>query len=46
MAEVPEHHNRMTVERTRAHMARAESELEATQESLDPRTGDEGSWIE
>ena len=41
MAEVPEHHNRMTVERMRAHLARAESELEATQRLLDPRTRDE-----
>jgi hypothetical protein len=41
VAEVPEHHNRMTVERMRAHLARAESELEATQRLLDPKTGDE-----
>ena len=39
MAEVPEH-RRMTVERMRAHLARAESELEATQRFLDPKAGD------
>jgi hypothetical protein len=43
VAEVPEHHRRMTlVERMRAHLARAESELEAAQRFLDPKkTGDE-----
>ena len=41
MAEVPEHRSRMAVERMRAHLARAESELEATQRLLDPKTGDE-----
>ena len=40
MAEVPEHHNRMAVERMRTRLARAESELEAAQRFLDPRTGD------
>jgi len=38
---VPEHHNRMTLEQMRTHLARAKSELEATQRCLDPRTGDE-----
>ncbi len=41
MAEVPEHHRRTTLERMRAHLARAESELEATQRFLDPKTRDE-----
>lgn len=36
-----EHPNRMTMEQMRTHLARAESELEATQRFLDPRTGDE-----
>ena len=36
-----EHHRRMTLERMRAHLARAESELEAAQRLLDPQTGDE-----
>lgn len=40
MAEAPEHHNRMAVERMRTRLARAESELEAAQRFLDPRTGD------
>jgi hypothetical protein len=38
---MPEHHRRMTVERMRAHLARAESELEAAQRFLGPKTGDE-----
>ncbi len=41
MAEVPEHHRRTTLERMWAHLARAESELEATQRFLDPKTRDE-----
>ena len=41
MAEAPEHHNRMAVERMRTRLARAESELEAAQRFLDPKTGDE-----
>ncbi len=41
MAEAPEHHNRMAVERMRTRLARAESELEAAQRFLDPATGDE-----
>jgi hypothetical protein len=40
VAEAPEHHNRMAVERMRTRLARAESELEAAQRFLDPRTGD------
>ena len=38
---MPHHHRRATLERMRTHLARAESELEATQRFLDPRTGDE-----
>jgi hypothetical protein len=38
---VPEHHRRTTLEQMRAHLARAESELEATQRFLDPKTRDE-----
>jgi hypothetical protein len=38
---MPEHHRRRTLERMRAHLARAESELEATQRFLDPKTRDE-----
>ena len=41
MAEAPEHHNRMAVERMRTRLARAESELEAAQRFLDPETGNE-----
>lgn len=41
MVEMPEHHRRTTLERMRAHLARAESELEATQRFLDPKTRDE-----
>ncbi len=41
MAEVPEHHRRMTLERMGAHLARAESELQATQRFLDPKSRDE-----
>ena len=37
---MPEHHQRTTLERMRAHLARAESELEATQRFLDPKTRD------
>jgi hypothetical protein len=47
VAEAPEHHNRMAVERMRTRLARAESELEAAENApppaqmfLDPRTGD------
>ena len=40
MAEAPVHHNKMAVERMRTRLARAESELEAAQRFLDPRTGD------
>ncbi len=36
-----EHNRRMTLERMRAHLARAESELEAAQRFLDPRTVEE-----
>ena len=36
-----EHRHRMTLERMRAHLARAESELEAAQRFLDPRTTQE-----
>jgi hypothetical protein len=36
-----EHNRRMILERMRAHLARAESELEATQRFLDPRTDEE-----
>jgi cob(I)alamin adenosyltransferase len=41
VAEVPEHYRRTTLEWMRAHLARAESELEATQRFLDPKTRDE-----
>jgi hypothetical protein len=41
VAEVPEHHRGTTLELMRAHLARAESELEATQRFLDPKTSDE-----
>jgi hypothetical protein len=41
VAEVPEHHRRTTLERMRAHLARAESELESSQRFLDPKTRDE-----
>jgi hypothetical protein len=41
VAEVPEHYRRTTLERMRAHLARAESELEATQRFLDPKSRDE-----
>jgi thiamine biosynthesis lipoprotein ApbE len=37
---MPEHDRRMAIERMRAHLARAESELEAAQRFLDPQTGD------
>ena len=40
MADAPQHHNRMAVERMRTRLARAESELEAAQRFLDPKTGD------
>jgi hypothetical protein len=36
-----EHERKMGMERARAHLARAESELEAAQRFLDPRTDDE-----
>jgi hypothetical protein len=36
-----EHERRRGMERARAHLARAESELEAAQRFLDPRTDDE-----
>jgi hypothetical protein len=38
---MPEHHRRATLEQMRTHLARAESELEATQRFLDPRSSDE-----
>ena len=38
---MPEHHRRTTLEQMRAHLARSESELEATQRFLDPKTRDE-----
>jgi hypothetical protein len=38
---MPEHHRRATLEGMRTHLVRAESELEATQRFLDPKTGDE-----
>ena len=34
-------HRRMTLERMRAHLARAESELESAQRFLDPKTDEE-----
>jgi hypothetical protein len=34
-------HHRMTMEQMRAHLVRAESELEAAQRFLDPRTAEE-----
>ena len=34
-------HRKMSIERVRAHLARAESELEGAQMFLDPKTGDE-----
>jgi hypothetical protein len=36
-----ERRHRMTLERMRAHLARAESELEAAQRFLDPKTAEE-----
>jgi hypothetical protein len=36
-----EHRNRMTLERMREHLTRADSELEAAQHFLDPETHDE-----
>ena len=36
-----EHNRSMTLDRMRAHLARAESELEAVQRFLNPRTVDE-----
>jgi cellobiose-specific phosphotransferase system component IIA len=36
-----DYNRRMTLERMRAHLARAESELEAAQRFLDPRTVEE-----
>ena len=36
-----EHRHRMTLERLREHLARADGELEAAQRFLDPRTRDE-----
>jgi hypothetical protein len=38
---VDEHGRRMAMEHMRAHIARADSELEATQRFLDPKTDDE-----
>jgi hypothetical protein len=38
---MPEHHRGATLERMRTYLARAESELEATQRFLDPKTRDE-----
>jgi hypothetical protein len=40
-AEVSEHYHRLTIEKMRAHLARAESELEAAQRFLNPKTRDE-----
>ena len=36
-----EYDRKMSLERMRSHLARAESELEAAQRFLDPRTGEE-----
>jgi hypothetical protein len=36
-----EHDRRMSLEKMRAHLARAESELEAAQRFLDPRTAED-----
>jgi hypothetical protein len=36
-----EHRHRMTLERMRSHLARAESELEAAQRFLDPKSAEE-----
>ena len=36
-----EHRHRMTLERLREHLSRADSELEAAQHFLDPETRDE-----
>ena len=36
-----EHDRRMSLEQMKAHLARAESELEAAQRFLDPRTSEE-----
>ena len=36
-----EYHRRLTLKRMRTHLARAESELEAAQRFLDPRTAEE-----
>jgi cellobiose-specific phosphotransferase system component IIA len=36
-----EHYHRMTLEQMRAHLARAESELESAHRFLDPRTAEE-----
>jgi hypothetical protein len=38
---VDEHGRRMAMEQTRAHLARANSELEAALRFIDPKTGDE-----
>ena len=38
---VDEHRFKMAMEQTRAHLARADSELEAALKFLDPRTDDE-----
>ncbi len=38
---MPEHHRRTALEQMRAHLARAESELKATQRFLDPKSRDE-----
>ncbi len=38
---MPEHHRRMAMEHMRAHLARAESELEAAQRFMDPKAGSE-----
>jgi hypothetical protein len=41
MAIVAEHGRRMAMERMRAHLARADAELEATLRLLDPKSTDE-----
>jgi hypothetical protein len=40
-AEVSDHYHKMSVEQMRAHLARAERELQAAQRFLNPRTRDE-----
>jgi hypothetical protein len=38
---VSEHYHRQSIEQMRAHLARAESELQAAQRFVDPNTSDE-----